>query len=233
MSALLALDTSTDVCSVACSLSDHLKEHTRLLPRAHNRHVLVMLEEVLEGRSLSDFDAIVCGVGPGSFTGIRVAVGVAQGLAWSLSLPVIPFCSLMSQALSGVAGRQEQFKHVLSVTQAQGDLVYARLFRCDDAGLHPEGDPLLGQPAALVARLSQQVQGSLAILGDAAEAFIDHTVVRPVYVCSETRPNGAAMLDWVRDHAAAFPKMAPELLTPCYVQTDIGWKKISEQPRRA
>ena len=89
-----------------------------------------------------------------------------------------------------MAGRQEQFKHVLSVTQAQGDLVYARLFRCDDAGLHPEGDPLLGQPAALVARLSQQVQGSLAILGDAAEAFIDHTVVRPVYVCSETRPNG-------------------------------------------
>ena len=85
MSALLALDTSTDVCSVACSLSDHLKEHTRLLPRAHNRHVLVMLEEVLEGRSPSDFDAIVCGVGPGSFTGIRVAVGVAQGLAWSLS----------------------------------------------------------------------------------------------------------------------------------------------------
>ena len=204
-----------------------------MLPRAHNRHVLVMLEELLEGRSPSDFDAIVCGVGPGSFTGIRVAVGVAQGLAWSLSLPVIPFCSLMSQALSGVVGRQEQCKHVLSVTQAQGDLVYARLFRCDDGGLHPEGDPQLGQPAALVARLSRQVQGSLAILGGAAEAFTDHTVVRPVYVCSESRPNGASMLDWVRNHAAASPGMAPELLTPSYVQTDIGWKKISEQPRRA
>ena len=234
MSALLALDTSTDVCSVACTLSDHLREHTRLLPRAHNRHVLAMLEELLEGRSPSDFDAIVCGVGPGSFTGIRVAVGVAQGLAWSLDLPVIPFCSLMAQALSGLAQREQKqpVNYVLSLTAAQGGLFYSRLFRYDGDCLYPETEAQLGDVMGLIVNQPREILKSLAILGAVSDDLVEQMGVQPVWVSKDARPQATAMLDRVSGDLAAFPAISPELLTPSYVQTEIGWKKLSEQPRR-
>ena len=96
---VLAIDTATNLCSVALVSDADIKEIQRDLPRAHNQHILTMIDELLEGQSLSDaVSVIACGVGPGSFTGIRVAVGVAQGLGWSLDLPIYPFCSLEAQA---------------------------------------------------------------------------------------------------------------------------------------
>ena len=96
---VLAIDTATNLCSVALVSDADIKEIQRDLPRAHNQHILTMIDELLEGKSLSDaVSVIACGVGPGSFTGIRVAVGVAQGLGWSLDLPIYPFCSLEAQA---------------------------------------------------------------------------------------------------------------------------------------
>ena len=96
---VLAIDTATNLCSVALVNDADIKEIQRDLPRAHNQHILTMIDELLEGQSLSEaVSVIACGVGPGSFTGIRVAVGVAQGLGWSLDLPIYPFCSLEAQA---------------------------------------------------------------------------------------------------------------------------------------
>ena len=84
MPRVLALDTATDACTLAwCGEGDLRARHERLA-RAHNRHILGMLTDILAGRSLaSAVDVIACGVGPGSFTGLRVAVSVAQGLAWA------------------------------------------------------------------------------------------------------------------------------------------------------
>jgi tRNA threonylcarbamoyladenosine biosynthesis protein TsaB len=84
MTRVLALDTATQACTLALWDGGELCLRHQLLARAHNRHILGMLFEVLQGRRLADaVDIIACGVGPGSFTGLRVAVSVAQGLAWS------------------------------------------------------------------------------------------------------------------------------------------------------
>jgi len=92
MSRVLALDTATDACTLAlCGEGDLRARHERLA-RAHNRHILGMLTDILAERSLaSAVDVIACGVGPGSFTGLRVAVSVAQGLAWARDIPVHGF----------------------------------------------------------------------------------------------------------------------------------------------
>ena len=121
MSRVLALDTATDACTLAlCGEGDLRARHERLA-RAHNRHILGMLTDILAERSLaSAVDVIACGVGPGSFTGLRVAVSVAQGLAWARDIPIHGFCSLSAQVYSAAAlGLLSEGQWVLSTIDAQ------------------------------------------------------------------------------------------------------------------
>lgn len=102
MANLLAIETTTDICSVALHLlaqgsvaqnepRDQVIENTRLAPRLHNRHVLAMVDEVLRTASINKkkLDVIAYGAGPGSFTGVRIGASVAQGIAFALALPVV------------------------------------------------------------------------------------------------------------------------------------------------
>lgn len=95
-SVLLAVDTSSDACSVALAVDGQVFERHEVAPRAHTRLVLPMVQALLDqaGLKLTDVDAFVMGRGPGAFTGVRIAVGVVQGLAFSAGRPVLPVSSL-------------------------------------------------------------------------------------------------------------------------------------------
>jgi tRNA threonylcarbamoyladenosine biosynthesis protein TsaB len=88
---LLALDTSSDACSVALDREGNVIERHVLRPKEHTRLLLPMIEEVLAeaGVAIPDLDAIVTGVGPGSFIGVRIAVSVAQGMAFAAGRRVV------------------------------------------------------------------------------------------------------------------------------------------------
>lgn len=98
---LLALDTSADACSVAVYIDGAVTGDCRVEPRGHTRLILPMVRQVLAEHSLllSDLDVLAFAAGPGSFTGLRIATGVVQGLAWGLELPVVPVSSLAAVAL--------------------------------------------------------------------------------------------------------------------------------------
>ena len=87
---LLALDTSTEHCSVALQANGQLYLRAAVTPREHSQKILGFVDEVLSeaGLSLQQVDALVSGIGPGSFTGVRIGVSIAQGLAFSRNLPV-------------------------------------------------------------------------------------------------------------------------------------------------
>ncbi len=93
---LLAIDTSTDITLLGLDLDGRLVDGSMRAGRSHSRGILPAIESLLaEGDlGLRDLDGIVFGKGPGSFTGLRIAAGVVQGLAYGLNLPVAPVSSL-------------------------------------------------------------------------------------------------------------------------------------------
>lgn len=106
MPKILALDTATEACSAALWLDGELVERISVIQRGHAEHILPMVDELLAAAQLaaSALDAVAVTRGPGAFTGVRIGVSVAQGLAFGWGLPVVPVSTLAALA-SGVLER--------------------------------------------------------------------------------------------------------------------------------
>ncbi|MFT7235398.1 MAG: tRNA threonylcarbamoyladenosine biosynthesis protein TsaB [Methylophagaceae bacterium] len=97
---ILALDTCSEMCSTALLFQGKRYELTKKTQRGHSDLVLGMMDNLFEqsASSLSDVDVLAFGRGPGSFTGVRVGVSVAQGIAFAREIPVVPISSLAAVA---------------------------------------------------------------------------------------------------------------------------------------
>lgn len=133
---LLAIDTSTEACSAALHVDDATMALYELAPRRHAELILPMVDQLLTEAeiTLADLDAIAFGRGPGSFTGVRIATGVAQGLAFAAALPLIPISSLAALA-QAAAGKAE---YIAAIIDARMGEVYYGLYRGNDAGIMSE-----------------------------------------------------------------------------------------------
>jgi tRNA threonylcarbamoyladenosine biosynthesis protein TsaB len=100
---LLAVETSTEACSVALWIDGQLRERFEIAPRRHTELVLPWADELLAdaGIAKSQLDAIAVGRGPGAFTGVRLAVALVQGMAMALDKPVLPISTLAALAMQG------------------------------------------------------------------------------------------------------------------------------------
>lgn len=97
---ILAIDTATEACSAAVLAPERFASRYEEVGRGHSDHILAMVDAVLcEAEvALTDLDAVAFGCGPGSFTGVRLAASVAQGLAFGAGLPVVPVSNLRALA---------------------------------------------------------------------------------------------------------------------------------------
>jgi len=97
---LLALETATEACSAALAVDGDIRERFEVAPRGHSLLILPMIDELMAEAEISieQVDAIAFGRGPGAFTGLRIAVGVTQGIAFGADLPVVPVSTLAALA---------------------------------------------------------------------------------------------------------------------------------------
>lgn len=119
---ILALETSTEYCSVALWQDGVVSERCELVGQKHSEVLMTMLDGLLQdsGFRIRDIDGIAFGKGPGSFTGVRIACGVAQGLALGADLKVVGVCTL--EALAEASGKE---KVITALDARMGELYLA------------------------------------------------------------------------------------------------------------
>ncbi len=122
---VLAIETATEACSAAYADDDQIIERFQIDPKGHSERILPMVESVLSeaGVVRAELEAIVFDSGPGSFTGIRIGAGVAQGIALGLDLPLVAVSSLMGLA-QGVSRVVDGCTAVLPAIDARMGQVY-------------------------------------------------------------------------------------------------------------
>ncbi|WP_260291256.1 tRNA (adenosine(37)-N6)-threonylcarbamoyltransferase complex dimerization subunit type 1 TsaB [Sedimenticola hydrogenitrophicus] len=132
---ILALETATEACSAALLIDGNVIERYQVQPRMHSQLILPMLDELLAeaGVTLAGLDAIAFGRGPGAFTGVRIAVGVAQGAAFAADLPVVPVSTLAALAQRGF--RELGWRRLLPAYDARMQEVYWGAYEVDAQGL--------------------------------------------------------------------------------------------------
>jgi tRNA threonylcarbamoyladenosine biosynthesis protein TsaB len=160
---VLAIETSTEHCSVALQQGDETLSHSELAGQRHSEILLAMIDRLLAeaGCSFQDLDGIAFGAGPGSFTGVRIAASVTQGLALGLQTPVMPVCTL--EALAEASGHDR----VACALDARLDEVYFAAYERRGEGWEAIVEPCLsviGELASLPADGWTGVGSGFAIL---------------------------------------------------------------------
>jgi tRNA threonylcarbamoyladenosine biosynthesis protein TsaB len=151
---LLGLETSGEACSAALLVDGAIVQRLELAPRRHGELILGMLEALLEdgGLLLPDLDAIAFGRGPGSFTGVRIAVAVAQGIAFGAGLHTVPVSTLA--ALAQGEHRRSGRRRILAALDARMGEVYWGCFELGPRGVMvPQGPELVCPPDQVPAPL--------------------------------------------------------------------------------
>ncbi|MBA8885073.1 tRNA (adenosine(37)-N6)-threonylcarbamoyltransferase complex dimerization subunit type 1 TsaB [Dokdonella fugitiva] len=226
---LLAIETATESCSVALLSGERLFARSELAPRRHAELLLPMCDEVLAEAGLArrGLDAIAVGCGPGAFTGVRLAISAAQGIAFALGIPVVPVSSLAALALQA----PENDAPVLAVIDARMGEIYAGWFRRTPDGLvEPIADETVCAAAdlPLAAREACNVVGSgWSTYGDVLRARLG---VESVWAEGDHYPQAVDIarlaLPRVRDG------VAPELALPVYLRDKVALT-LDEQRRGA
>ena len=139
---ILALDTSTEYCSVALWQDGVVVERCELVGQKHSETLMAMLDALLHETEvkLAQLDGIAFGMGPGSFTGVRIACGVTQGLALGANLPVVGVCTL--EALAEASGKSR----VIAALDARMGEVYHAVYERQHDAWTTVSEPCLCKP---------------------------------------------------------------------------------------
>ena len=145
---LLAFDTSTSWLSVVCGGDDAWHVRGEPAGQAHSERLLHLVDAVLAeaGWSLRSLDGIAFGAGPGSFTGVRIACGVAQGLGLGAGLPLVPVPTL--EALAQAAWREHSATHVVACLDARMREIYVAAYARESGRWNEVLAPAVLPPAA-------------------------------------------------------------------------------------
>jgi len=173
---LLALETSTDACSVALECDGEVIVDHRVAPQQHAKLLLPMIESVLAnaGVRMIDLDGLAFGCGPGSFTGVRIAAATAQGIAFGADIGVVPVSSLAALAQGAV--REYGASNVLAAFDARMGEVYWGVYGVgDDEVVRGVQDDCVCLPTDVSVAGNVGV-GEWCLLGSGADEYGDELV---------------------------------------------------------
>ena len=222
---ILAFDTSADSCSVALNLDGQIFSRFEHAPRRHTELLLPMIDgALLEAQvELKNLDALAFGRGPGSFTGVRIATGVAQGIAFGADLPVAPVSTLAALALRSF--REEGERRILAAFDARMSEVYWGGFIIDSNDWPQlQGQESVSPPNAVSMPEGSDWHGAgegWKVYGDELQARVGENVsMSPELKC---RADEIALIGG--DMFLAGDVVTAEQALPVYLRDEVAWKK--------
>jgi tRNA threonylcarbamoyladenosine biosynthesis protein TsaB len=226
---VLALDTATEACSVALLCGDQIITRQAELGRTHARQILDMIDAVLaqSQTSLSALDGIGASIGPGAFTGVRISVAVAQGLAFGAGLAVVPVNTLEALALQAI---ETTASHVLACLDARMGELYWGCFRADAAsGLLPSSAAQVSAPGEV-----SIPDGPYRGIGRGFAAYPTLAARLGVDVGIEdgrALPHAREMAELAARRLQAGGGIDPADLTPLYLRDKVAFTTVERQAR--
>ncbi len=215
---ILALDTSTEACSAALMLDDNIHSRSEVAPRKHAELILPMIDDLLRSTNtkLSDLDAIAFGCGPGAFTGVRIATGIAQGLAYSSNLPLIPVSSLATLAQA----YKDKAPYIAAAFDARMGEIYYGLYQTGDVVILVDNE-MVCKPDALQKTINIEFFGvgtGWATYGEILTTRLGNKLSG--FEC-ECYPDAKYMLPIAADELTKGNTVNPEHAAPVYLRDKV------------
>lgn len=228
----LAIDASTEACSVALQFNGKITSEFEICPQSHSLLLLPMVDRLLKAADcqLSQLDGLIYGQGPGSFTGVRIGIGVAQGLAFSAELPVVGVSTL--QNMAQLAYQKYQQTKVIATIDARMSEVYNGYFELDESGIMQAvlAETVL-PPENLAEHLNNFTEQAYGV-GTGWDAYPEAlSPLKQNQAGSETSPeilfpHAEATLLIGEQLFAAGLGVTAEHAQPVYVRDTVSWKKL-------
>ncbi|MGL4767081.1 MAG: tRNA (adenosine(37)-N6)-threonylcarbamoyltransferase complex dimerization subunit type 1 TsaB [Formosimonas sp.] len=223
MSTLLAIDTSNQFCSIALSHNGAVSELHQRAEQQQSAVVLPLVRQILDAAQIDvhDVDAFVVGIGPGGFTGVRLAVAVVQGLAFATDKPVVAVSSLLAMAYAAYNGAECTVSVAMDARMSE---VYHATYRISAAGHEVLREPSLSSIGDFMA--AQQpwlAHSNFGLVGNAVAAFVElrDWVAQQqvqVFAMDHDAPHARDLLTAARGQTA----VAPDTIAPLYVRDKVA-----------
>ncbi|WP_017445311.1 tRNA (adenosine(37)-N6)-threonylcarbamoyltransferase complex dimerization subunit type 1 TsaB [Gayadomonas joobiniege] len=227
MKTILALDTSTEACSAAVLTPTQFVSEFEVCPREHNQKLLPMAEAVLQqaGISLQEVDYIVYGQGPGSFTGVRIATGIVQGLALGSDKPTLGMSSLLAMAYA-VFKKTGQTRVIAAIDARMGE-IYLAAIEFNEAGMFRYLiDECVCAPEQALDALDKT--HSYAAVGTGWHTYetvltsqINADINADIYL-----PDAASMAELAKLTATPEQLLSAAEVSPVYIRDKVTWQKL-------
>jgi len=225
---LLAVETATPACSAALWVDGEICERFQMAPREHTRLILPMIEALLHEADLavSELDAIAFGCGPGSFTGVRIATGVVQGIALGADVPVLPVSTLAS--IAQFSFNRNQHNLAFTALDARMGEIFWAVYQKNSQGLAQ----LVGQEAVTPAEAIVFPEGKGCGIGSGWGVYESELSVRLgtqlETVDADVWPHAATVVQLAAEDYRQGRAVAPERAMPVYLRDKVA-KKESER----
>ncbi len=218
---ILAIETSSDACSLALSKGKEIVSFHELMPQQHTEKLLGLLQQLMDDlkATYQDLDVIAVGCGPGSFTGTRLACSVAQGLAYSLGISTIPVSSL--QVIAQGINREFHSSEVNVLVNAHMGQVYLGNFVFTEEELKSASEKVLKVEEFSDLDLSP----TSVFVGDGCELITKQ--LEELGATIYTRyPNAQDLLSEAQKKFSEGATVDPKDLVPVYLSGEEHWVKL-------
>ncbi len=225
---LLAFETATEACSVAVYVDGEVRERHELAPRRHAELALPWAEALLAeaGVARSQLDGIAVGRGPGAFTGVRLAVAVAQGIALALDRPVLPVSTLAALAADAAGTR------IVAAIDARMGEVYLGTFERGEDGPRALTGEMVLDPALVPLPPGTDWQGVGTGFDAAGGALRGRLATVLATVDASALPHAGAVARLGALALARGEGVAPERLEPAYLRDNVALTSREQQALR-